>query len=322
MNLKFACSDQFEWAEEIARGIQGYLPNLIQNVDIVRTEAFVGISEVRDARSKVERIIKPDWERDVVFVVIQGSLYFADLELFELAGSTLNVLHMGSIAVPPSDRPWLGGLFLPQNMFKELRGDKDYWVKTGVEEILHCFGVPELHDEDCFFHPKAWGQVTAEDGRKDFCPKCRQLMLQLEDPLDFDQISARVEDIYRLTLHLRRDLVKRENLSREEQLMLGLHDLILSAFRRHFGDEMIIGVKLTPLAHECGVTVQVKQKTQPMEDLAQELEAEFLEEAGRHVTIFFEQPWKVTIANLIRKILSLRGFRTQPNLEGPHRHDE
>ena len=64
MNLKFACSDQFEWAEEIARGIQGYLPNLIQNVDIVRTEAFVGISEVRDARSKVERIIKPDWERN------------------------------------------------------------------------------------------------------------------------------------------------------------------------------------------------------------------------------------------------------------------
>jgi hypothetical protein len=37
-----------------------------------------------------------------------------------------------------------------------------------------------------------------EDGRKDFCPKCRQLMLQLEDPLDFDEISARVEDIYRL----------------------------------------------------------------------------------------------------------------------------
>ena len=102
----------------------------------------------------------------------------------------------------------MGGLFLPQNTFKELRGDKDYWVKTGVEEILHCFGAPEQHDEDCFFHSKAWGQPcaqkglqgqdTVEDGRKDFCPKCRQLMLQLEDPLDFDHISARVEDIYRL----------------------------------------------------------------------------------------------------------------------------
>ncbi len=32
MNLKFACSDQFESAEEIAKGIQGYHPNLIQSV--------------------------------------------------------------------------------------------------------------------------------------------------------------------------------------------------------------------------------------------------------------------------------------------------
>ena len=100
--------------------------------------------------------------------------------------------------------------------------------------------------------------------------------------------------------------MERENLSREEQSMLALHDLILSAFRQHFGEEMIIGVKLTPLVSECWITVQVKQKTQPMEDLAQELEAEFLEEAGRHVTFFFEQPWKVRVANLIRKTLNLR----------------
>ena len=98
--------------------------------------------------------------------------------------------------------------------------------------------------------------------------------------------------------------MERENLSREEQAMLGLHDLILSAFRQHFGEEMIIGVKLTPLVSECWITVQVKQKTQPMEDLAQELEAELLEEAGRHVAIFVEQPWKTTIAQWVRKIIS------------------
>jgi len=131
---------------------------------------------------------------------------FTSAPVLPCSPAHLNLLQMGSIATPPSDRPRLGGLFLPQNTFKELRGDKDYWVKTGVEEILHCFGVPEQHDEDCFFHSKAWGQAwteqserhTVEDGRKDFCPQCRQLMLQLEDPLDFDDISARVEDIYRL----------------------------------------------------------------------------------------------------------------------------
>jgi hypothetical protein len=130
----------------------------------------------------------------------------------------LNLLQLGCIPTPPSESPRLGGLFLPQNTFEELRGDKDYWVKTGVEEILHCFGVPEQHDEDCFFS-KAWGQPrgigtieaelvnrggiprgqdTVEDGRKDFCPKCRQLMLQMEDPLDFDEISARADGRWRI----------------------------------------------------------------------------------------------------------------------------
>ena len=98
--------------------------------------------------------------------------------------------------------------------------------------------------------------------------------------------------------------MERENLSREEQSLLGLHDLILSAFRQHFGEEMIIGVKLTPLVSECWITVQVKQKTQPMVDLAQELEAELLEEAGRHVAIFVERPWKVAVAQWARKIIS------------------
>ena len=99
--------------------------------------------------------------------------------------------------------------------------------------------------------------------------------------------------------------MERENLSREEQSMLALHDLILSAFREHFGEETIIGVNLTPLVHECWITVLVKQKTEEMVDFANELEREFLEELGRHVAIFVKQPWKVTVANLIGKILNL-----------------
>lgn len=44
-----------------------------------------------------------------------------------------------------------------------------------------------------------------------------------------------------------------------------------------------------------------------MKVLAQEPESEFLEEAGRHVAILVQQPWKAkaTVANLIRKILNL-----------------
>lgn len=96
-----------------------------------------------------------------------------------------------------------------------------------------------------------------------------------------------------------------ERLSREEQSMLALHNPILSTFRQHFGEETIIGVNLTPLAHECWITVQVKQKTQPMIDLAQELETELLEDAGRHVAIFVEQPWTATVAHLLKRTLNL-----------------
>jgi len=74
MNLKFICSEKLAPAEEIAKGIRYYLPNLIQDIEVVRTEAFVGTFQVWDVHSRIERIGKPDWERDIVFVVIHGSL--------------------------------------------------------------------------------------------------------------------------------------------------------------------------------------------------------------------------------------------------------
>jgi len=99
--------------------------------------------------------------------------------------------------------------------------------------------------------------------------------------------------------------VRTDNLSRDEQFMLALHDLVLSAFRQHFGEETIIAVGLTPLVSECWITVQVKQKAPEMEDLARALKTEFLEELGRHVAIFVRQPWKATVTNLTRRILNL-----------------
>ena len=91
-------------------------------------------------------------------------------------------------------------------------------------------------------------------------------------------------------------------LSSEEQVMLALHDLILSGFRERFG-EVIIGVKLTPAVHECWVTVFVKRRTPEMDDLADRLEQEFLEEYGRSLAFRVKQPWKTTARNLVRRIL-------------------
>ena len=99
--------------------------------------------------------------------------------------------------------------------------------------------------------------------------------------------------------------MERKGSSHKERSKLGLHNRVLSAFRERFGEETVVGVNLTPVGHELWITVQVQQKTPPMEVLAQELESELLEEAGRHVAIFAQQPWKTAVANLIRKTLNL-----------------
>jgi hypothetical protein len=114
---------------------------------------------------------------------------------------------------PFSERPKLGAQFLPKNMPEGLRGDPGYWAKVAVEELFHYFGVPEQHDEGCFFHPKGYEgyfsrptpvgsaleeKLTIEDSRKDYRPKCRRFMLELEAPLDFTKLSLKVEEIYGL----------------------------------------------------------------------------------------------------------------------------
>ena len=81
-----------------------------------------------------------------------------------------------------------------------------------------------------------------------------------------------------------------------EQEMLALHDLILSLFKKDFG-EAIIGVNfrplIWPLISECWVTVLVKQKVAAMDDLAVQLEQEFMEEFGRFVLFEIKRPWRV-----------------------------
>lgn len=75
----------------------------------------------------------------------------------------------------------------------ELKGDPGYWAE--VEELPHCFGVPEQHDESCFFHPESYEKLTIEDSRRDFCPRCQKLMIELEVPLDLAKLHSRVKEI-------------------------------------------------------------------------------------------------------------------------------
>lgn len=206
MDLKFICSEGFEIAGEICNRIQWYLPNLIGNIEIIRSDTFKGIFDFQEILPMIERVVKSDWEREIVLVVIYGSLYFADLEMSEPVAMTLDYLPSKEARGKSSfsERPKIGGLLLPNNMSEEPRGNVEYWAKSAVEEILHYFRIPEQHNENCFFHAKEFGKATLEDCWKDYCPKCREFMRQLEYPLDFEKLFVKMEEIYEIKAERRR----------------------------------------------------------------------------------------------------------------------
>ena len=53
---------------------QGYLPNLVSKTEIIRSDAFKGAFETREIVPMVERVAEPDWQGDIIMVVISGSL--------------------------------------------------------------------------------------------------------------------------------------------------------------------------------------------------------------------------------------------------------
>ena len=200
MYLKFICPDGFELSAGICSQIQSYLPNFIQSIEIIRSDIFRGVFDRLSIVPMIEGVVEVDWKRDVVLMVIHGALYFADIELSEAVGCTLEGLPVGAggTAKPFAKMPRLGAIFLPNNMSKAPRADAGYWAKLGMEEILHYFRVPEQHDEGCFFHAKAFGEATVADCYKDYCLKCRRFMGELKDPLDFGKLFVKMQEMYGL----------------------------------------------------------------------------------------------------------------------------
>jgi len=82
---------------------------------------------------------------------------------------------------------------------------------------------------------------------------------------------------------------------------IGFHDFILSAFRKKFGN-MVIGLNLLPLGHECWATVVVEEKSPEIESMAREMESEFREDLGRQIRNFIKVPLKNRIKRLALKV--------------------
>lgn len=64
----------------------------------------------------------------------------------------------------------------------------------------------------------------------------------------------------------------------------------------------VIVASLLPMAHERWATVAVKEKSPEIEKMAQEMESEFRDELGRHISLFIKVPFKNRLKNLLLNI--------------------
>jgi len=79
MNLKFVCSENFEIAAEICHRIQGYLPDLVHDVEVIRTEAFNGVFSTWEVLPKIFTICSS--VNRLFFIRLLSSLYADSLLL-------------------------------------------------------------------------------------------------------------------------------------------------------------------------------------------------------------------------------------------------
>jgi len=79
MNLKFVCSDDFEIAAEIGRRVQGHLPNLVHDVQVINTAAFNGVFSTWEVLPKIFTICSS--VNRLFFIRLLSSLYADSLLL-------------------------------------------------------------------------------------------------------------------------------------------------------------------------------------------------------------------------------------------------
>jgi hypothetical protein len=60
MNLKFICSEGFKIAEGICHRVQEYLPNLVHEIEIIRTDVFKGTFQTWSIPPMIERTVEPE----------------------------------------------------------------------------------------------------------------------------------------------------------------------------------------------------------------------------------------------------------------------
>jgi len=149
MRLKFVCPSDFEQAHIICAQIRKNLPNLLDDVQIIRTNAQPLSMITWEMLPYVEKIAQPNWEQDIVLAVITARVSLADMEVSASGGSFDLLAHRDSRDKLYSSHPKIGGYYLPRNMPAIAATDIGYWVKVGMGELLHYFGIPEEHDGEC-----------------------------------------------------------------------------------------------------------------------------------------------------------------------------
>lgn len=81
MDLIFVSTPHFSLGEEISNKIRSYFPNLIDDIEIIKSKSTPSYHLVNNLNKELEREIEPDWENEIVLKEVLGPVYWADMRL-------------------------------------------------------------------------------------------------------------------------------------------------------------------------------------------------------------------------------------------------
>lgn len=191
------CPEDLQIASEISDKIENYFSNLIQPPKIIYTNAFNSvILETDQVENKLEEVTNPNWQEDIIVNFVNGMVKHQNIDI-NVHAYPLNYYTRETLPALFKIRNLKkGGHIILGNIVEdELKENVDYLAKLGTEQFHRLIGILP-HDKNCFTFYSKSGIIPDEVIENDYCPKCKEFMDRLSNPLDYRQISKLKREIY------------------------------------------------------------------------------------------------------------------------------
>lgn len=170
MQLVLAGSQENYW-RDVAKDIAKFFPNLIRETDFLDCE--ISSTDIYDVEEEAVEKIKPTIDK-IVLVTLNHPL-------------NLHTDNDDSFLGYKSSS-FIGGYYVLPNLMRCNRMKKDYLVKVGIEEILHCFHIPK-HNR-CFYHNDDSGLFGFLN--EEYCRRCKRFGEEIGNPNDWARLELEI----------------------------------------------------------------------------------------------------------------------------------